>query len=137
MKIVNMHEAKTKLSRLIEAAVHGEPFVIARAGKPAVKVMQVDQAAPAGFLKHSNRGFRRPRSGRCRSSVRSTGPISASIPALCGPDSGELAIESRHCLALHADPFDRRLLSQAITEGLILLTADAALAAYGGPVEKV
>lgn len=52
MKIVNIHEAKTNLSRLIEAAVRGEPFVIARAGKPVVKVMQVEQQAPrrVGFL---------------------------------------------------------------------------------------
>lgn len=38
MKIVNMHEAKTHLSRLVEAASKGEPFVIARAGKPLVRV---------------------------------------------------------------------------------------------------
>lgn len=52
MKIVNIHEAKTNLSRLVEAAIHGEPFVIARAGKPVVKVTQVEQAAPrrVGFL---------------------------------------------------------------------------------------
>lgn len=62
---------------------------------------------------------------------------------LLANDYRELPIESRHCLALsalpplHADPFDRLLLSQAITEGLILLTADAALGAYGGPVETV
>ena len=37
-KIVNMHEAKTHLSRLVEAAERGEDFVIARAGKPAVRV---------------------------------------------------------------------------------------------------
>lgn len=55
----------------------------------------------------------------------------------------ELAVESRHCLALsalpplHSDPFDRLLLAQAITEGLILMTADSAIAAYGGPVETV
>lgn len=38
MKTVNVHEAKTHLSRLIAQAVAGEPFVIARAGKPMVKV---------------------------------------------------------------------------------------------------
>lgn len=38
MKIVNIHEAKTHLSRLVEAAAGGEPFVIARAGKPLVRV---------------------------------------------------------------------------------------------------
>lgn len=52
MKTVNMHEAKTHLSRLVEQAVRGEPFVIARAGKPLVKVTLVDGAPPrrTGFL---------------------------------------------------------------------------------------
>lgn len=52
MKIVNIHEAKTNLSRLVEAAVQGEPFVIARAGRPMVKVVQIDSPAPTriGFL---------------------------------------------------------------------------------------
>ena len=34
-----MHEAKTHLSRLVEKAVQGEPFIIAKAGKPLVKVV--------------------------------------------------------------------------------------------------
>jgi prevent-host-death family protein len=38
MKTVNIHEAKTQLSKLIEQASKGEPFVIAKAGKPVVKV---------------------------------------------------------------------------------------------------
>jgi prevent-host-death family protein len=38
MKIVNIHEAKTQLSRLLEQASKGESFVIAKAGKPLVKV---------------------------------------------------------------------------------------------------
>ncbi len=38
MKQVNMHEAKTHLSALVEEAVTGEPFVIAKAGKPQVIV---------------------------------------------------------------------------------------------------
>ena len=42
MRIVNMREAKTHLSRLVQAAVEGEPFIIARAGKPAVKVVALD-----------------------------------------------------------------------------------------------
>ncbi len=42
MRIINMHEAKTHLSRLVEAAAHGEPFIIARAGKPMVKVVAVE-----------------------------------------------------------------------------------------------
>jgi prevent-host-death family protein len=38
MLIVNMHEAKTQLSRLVEAAEQGETVVIARGGKPAVQL---------------------------------------------------------------------------------------------------
>lgn len=45
MRTVNIHEAKTHLSRLVDQAAKGEPFVIARAGKPLVKVVPLD--APA------------------------------------------------------------------------------------------
>lgn len=52
MKTVNMHEAKTHLSRLVEAAAAGESFVIARAGKPLVKVMRLADDPPRrlGFM---------------------------------------------------------------------------------------
>lgn len=54
MKTVNMHEAKTHLSRLVEEAVAGKPFIIARAGKPMVRVVAVEEPALAmsriGFL---------------------------------------------------------------------------------------
>ena len=42
METVNIHEAKTHLSRLVEKAAKGEPFIIAKAGKPMVKVTAVD-----------------------------------------------------------------------------------------------
>lgn len=42
MQTVNIHAAKTHLSRLVEQAARGEPFVIAKAGKPLVKVMALD-----------------------------------------------------------------------------------------------
>lgn len=45
MRKVNIHEAKTHLSRLVEEAAKGEPFVIAKAGKPMVKVVPLDAAA--------------------------------------------------------------------------------------------
>jgi len=38
MKKINIHEAKTQLSKLVDEASRGEPFVIAKAGKPIVKV---------------------------------------------------------------------------------------------------
>jgi prevent-host-death family protein len=42
MVTVNIHEAKTHLSKLIDRAVKGETFVIAKAGKPLVKVTAID-----------------------------------------------------------------------------------------------
>lgn len=39
MLSVNIHEAKTHLSRLVEDAAHGKVFIIAKAGKPMVKVV--------------------------------------------------------------------------------------------------
>jgi prevent-host-death family protein len=42
MRTVNIHEAKTNLSRLVDAAAKGESFIIAKAGKPLVKVVPID-----------------------------------------------------------------------------------------------
>ncbi len=55
MRTVNIHEAKTHLSRLVEQAAKGESFVIAKAGKPLVKVMALNtpdatQARRLGFM---------------------------------------------------------------------------------------
>jgi prevent-host-death family protein len=50
---VSIHEAKTHLSKLIDQAVKGEWFVIAKAGKPLVKVVALDSPAEPqrlGFL---------------------------------------------------------------------------------------
>ena len=55
----------------------------------------------------------------------------------------ELPVTSEHAVSvdalppLHKDPFDRLLLAQAFVEGITLLTADAQLARYRGPVRKV
>jgi prevent-host-death family protein len=43
---VNIHEAKTSLSKLIEAVKRGEDVVIARAGKPEVRLVMAEAAAP-------------------------------------------------------------------------------------------
>ena len=39
MKIANIHEAKSQLSKLIESALAGEEIIIAKAGKPLVKLI--------------------------------------------------------------------------------------------------
>ncbi len=55
MQTINIHDAKTHLSRLIEQVAGGEPFIIAKAGKPMAKVMPLDsadrdQAQRLGFM---------------------------------------------------------------------------------------
>jgi len=55
----------------------------------------------------------------------------------------ELPVTSQHAVnidslpPLHKDPFDRLLLAQALSEGITLVTGDAQLARYPGPVRKV
>lgn len=56
---------------------------------------------------------------------------------------GELPVTADHALAvldlppLHRDPFDRMLVAQARVDGLTLLTADRAVAAYGPPARLI
>jgi prevent-host-death family protein len=44
MQTVNIHHAKTHLSQLVEAVSHGEEIIIARAGKPAAKLVPISSA---------------------------------------------------------------------------------------------
>jgi prevent-host-death family protein len=46
MQTINIHEAKTQFSKLIEAVTHGEEIVIAKAGKPAAKLVPVQTQRP-------------------------------------------------------------------------------------------
>lgn len=55
MESVNMHEAKTRLSQLVAQAARGEGFIIAKAGKPVVRVTAIEspeqgQQKRIGFL---------------------------------------------------------------------------------------
>lgn len=58
MRSVNIHEAKTHLSRLVQEAARGEPFIIAKAGRPLVRVVPLEPAAPAthrlGFMRDAD-----------------------------------------------------------------------------------
>jgi prevent-host-death family protein len=56
MRTYNIHEAKTHLSRLVDEAEKGEPFIIAKAGKPKVQVVPISSAkkkpkSRIGFMK--------------------------------------------------------------------------------------
>jgi antitoxin (DNA-binding transcriptional repressor) of toxin-antitoxin stability system len=46
LKVVNIHEAKTLLSRLVEEAAQGQSFIIAKGGKPMVKVIALNEPEP-------------------------------------------------------------------------------------------
>lgn len=51
--VVNIHEAKTHLSRLVEQAARGQEFIIAKAGKPMVRVVPIEPPGTVrslGFL---------------------------------------------------------------------------------------
>ncbi|MDO8351185.1 MAG: type II toxin-antitoxin system prevent-host-death family antitoxin [Gallionella sp.] len=53
MLTVNIHDAKTQLSRLVEQAAQGEAFIIAKAGRPMVKVIplgKADTSSRLGFM---------------------------------------------------------------------------------------
>lgn len=55
IEVINIHEAKTHLSRLVDQAARGDSFVIAKAGKPMVRVTALDtpvseQRQRIGFL---------------------------------------------------------------------------------------
>jgi len=55
METINIREVRTHLSRLVNQAAKGEPFIIAKAGKPLVKVVPLETLAPRpvrrlGFL---------------------------------------------------------------------------------------
>jgi len=54
MQQVNIHAAKTHLSALVDKAAAGEPFIIAKSGRPLVTVIPYVAEAPkprVGFLK--------------------------------------------------------------------------------------
>ena len=68
MKTVNIHAAKTHLSRLVDEAVSGKDIVIARAGKPLVRLTPVSTAS------------RRTGFGADRGRIKTTDDFDAPLP---------------------------------------------------------
>ena len=69
MKLINMHEAKTRLSQLVEQAEQGEEIVIARAGEPVARLVAL-------------RSGKRRVLGRWRGRVRMSRDFDAPLPAI-------------------------------------------------------
>jgi prevent-host-death family protein len=67
VKVVNMHEAKTTLSQLVEQVENGEEVVLARAGRPVARIV----AIPA---------LERRRFGQWKGRVRMSDDFDASLP---------------------------------------------------------
>lgn len=53
MQTINIHEAKTHFSKLVDAVMDGEEVIIAKAGKPAVKLVRLKQPKRFGLSKVS------------------------------------------------------------------------------------
>lgn len=53
MRTVNLYDAKTQLSKLVDEAASGKDVIIARAGKPVARLTRLD-AAPSARLTHGN-----------------------------------------------------------------------------------
>ena len=51
MATYNIYEAKASFSRLVEEATHGQEVVIAKAGKPVLKLVPIEKKEPAGRRK--------------------------------------------------------------------------------------
>lgn len=79
MKKVNIHEAKTHLSRLVEDVEAGEEVIIARAGKPVARLVPLEKPA-------------RPRTpGALRGRIRIAEDFDAPLPPEIGEALGETA----------------------------------------------
>jgi antitoxin (DNA-binding transcriptional repressor) of toxin-antitoxin stability system len=109
VKKVNIYEAKTGLSRLVEEAASGRDIVIARAGRPVARLTRL---AGTG--------------GKRRLGVLAELPV-----------SGAHAERLAGLPLIHKGPFDRMLVAQSLAEPLALLTNDGVLADYGDVVKVV
>jgi prevent-host-death family protein len=83
MKVVNLHAAKTHLSRLVDAAAGGEDVVIAKAGKPMVRLVPV-------AIKRRRGGFGRDR-GRMRIGDDFNAPLPHDLLRAGGHDDDDLS----------------------------------------------
>ena len=92
---VNMHEAKSKLSQLVDAALSGEPVTIARTGRPVAKLVALsdsDEQPIFGALK----GWGRLLESAYRLPMRNASSVQCHL--LKSPSSTRLG--SCHCLAV-------------------------------------
>lgn len=147
MKTVNIHKAKTHLSRLVEEAAEGRPFdlLLWAAGEPEklsarARGLIEDEANTLWFSAASlweiaiKRALRRS-DFRADPALLRAGLLDNGYAEL--PATGDHVIFVASLPSIHRDPFDRLLVAQASVEGLLLLTRGAALADYPDPIRPV
>jgi len=156
MSQVNMHEAKTRLSQLVEEVASGrEPqIMIARNGKPAARLVSIGNRVDVSKRIGIARGeFAAPEPSEepddqiaikhslHRKNMPVSGDRALSLFAAAGyemlPTTATHAAATERLPDHHRDPFDRMLVAQAISEPLHLLTHGEELEAYSGLVIAV
>ena len=129
---VNIHEAKTNLSKLIKKVVSGEEVVIAKGNKPLVKMVLLNGKKPKRTL------------GSAKGALKVSEDFDEPLEDfkefvrehIKGNDIGLLRIEPPHVLRVeqlpfhHRDPFDRLLISQSIENNLTLISSDKTFDLY-------
>ncbi len=165
MQVLNIHDAKTQLSKLLEQVQAGEEVIIARAGHKISRLVSYAPTKrkifPPGFLKNKiwiaddfdaplDELFDFSRASMWEIAIKEAmGRVKLDVNQFS--DSIErqgfewLEIKDAHLRAVatlpfigdHRDPFDRLLVAQSITEPLLLLTSDAILTHYGTTVRLV
>jgi prevent-host-death family protein len=134
---VNVHEAKTHFSRLLERVNRGEEIVIAKAGKPVAHLVPYGEK-PAKRVPGTAKGQVFIILGRL---IVPDDPESYLIEQIQRNAFQPLPIQLRHSLhrlalpPLYKDPFDRMLIAQALFEHLPILTSDKQIVRY--PVEVI
>src|SRR5436853_608139 len=125
MQVINIHQAKTNLSQLIEKALRGENVIIAKAGKPIVKL---------GAYKEKLKP-RKP--GLLKGKISIPNNFTDEDPEMVSISGFEvMPIILTHILELeklpqyHSDPFDRILIAQTRAENLVLITDDIKIKKY-------
>ncbi len=126
MKVISMHKAKSTLSQLVQRAAVGETILIGAYGK-------VDAKLVAATLPT----VRQKRIGQLNADVQVLRVATAESGFIELPVLGIHTETLAKLPMLHRDPFDRLIVSQAITEPMRLLTSDSELEAYSDLVQRI
>ncbi len=136
MSKVNVHEAKTRFSRLLRRVAAGEEITIANRGVPVARLVPVVAEGTTRKLGLFRSSWEIAIKFALRA-LRLPSPPSQFIPdALRMLSIRSLQISHFHSIAAgalpphHRDPFDRMLVAQACSEDMVLLTADKVFAKY-------